>query len=244
MRIQVLNDLHNEFGDFRLKLKRPDVVILAGDVLPGPGSIDWIKRNIPGTPVIFVAGNHEFYHHSISLYQTLKRLTRGSHIHFLEQEAVTIGDVVFLGTTLWTDFKVCNPEGDYKLVEQYMNDYRLINNEKGEILKAEDTLKIHENAVKWLKDTLPQYQDKKKVIVTHHAPSALSLDAEKQDQVVAAGYASHLDELVAQSDALMWVHGHIHEPSDYKIGNTRVLNNPRGYIFQKTGFSPQKIVTV
>ena len=47
--------------------------------------------------------------------------------------------------------------------------------------------------------------------------------------MVSAAYASHLDDFVAESGALLWIHGHLHTQKDYKIGNTRVICNPRGY---------------
>lgn len=43
-------------------------------------------------------------------------------------------------------------------------------------------------------------------------------------------YASNLDELVASSGAALWIHGHTHFPVDYRIGKTRVVSNPRGYV--------------
>ena len=68
------------------------------------------------------------------------------------------------------------------------------------------------------------------VVVTHHAPSALSLGHDLQFQdAVRAAYASNLEELVAGSGAALWVHGHIHRAADYSVGGTRVICNPRGY---------------
>ena len=65
------------------------------------------------------------------------------------------------------------------------------------------------------------------VIVTHHLPSMQSVAARFKNDVPSAAYASHLDELVANSNAALWIHGHAHNSSDYVIGGTRVLCNPR-----------------
>lgn len=64
--------------------------------------------------------------------------------------------------------------------------------------------------------------------VTHHAPSALSVPELYLTRPRAAAYASHLDDLVAHSVALAWIHGHVHRRCDYRIGETRVVCNPLG----------------
>ena len=44
------------------------------------------------------------------------------------------------------------------------------------------------------------------------------------------GYHNHLEELIMDNTQIKyWVHGHMHDPVDYTIGETRVLANPRGY---------------
>jgi hypothetical protein len=57
----------------------------------------------------------------------------------------------------------------------------------------------------------------------------MSLDPAESDDLTSAAYASNLDELVDASHAKLWIHGHIHRPTSYRIGETRVVSNPRGY---------------
>jgi predicted phosphodiesterase len=59
------------------------------------------------------------------------------------------------------------------------------------------------------------------------APSMQSVADEYKQQPSSAAYASRLDSLVEQAD--LWVHGHMHEPFDYRIGKCRVVCNPCGY---------------
>ena len=68
------------------------------------------------------------------------------------------------------------------------------------------------------------------VVVTHHAPSILSLPAHRRSQPLSCAYASHLDDFIRLHSPLLWIHGHIHHSQDYRIGTTRVLANPHGYI--------------
>jgi hypothetical protein len=45
-------------------------------------------------------------------------------------------------------------------------------------------------------------------------------------------FRSELDGFIlSKHDRIkLWVHGHMHNPSDYMIGDTRVVCNPRGYV--------------
>ncbi len=38
-----------------------------------------------------------------------------------------------------------------------------------------------------------------------------------------------MEEIIERYDIDLWIHGHIHAHSDYKINKTRVVCNPRGY---------------
>ena len=42
-----------------------------------------------------------------------------------------------------------------------------------------------------------------------------------------------------------WIHGHIHTPSEYKIGNTQIICNPHGYIMEPyNGYKKELIIEV
>ena len=56
-------------------------------------------------PFVYVAGNHEFY--GVELRNDdaeLREPCAGSDVHVLDDEALVLGGVRFLGPTLWTDF--------------------------------------------------------------------------------------------------------------------------------------------
>jgi len=72
MKLHVLADLHLDFGTVEIPPTDADVVVCAGDVHTGAQGLEWIKTRFEGRPVIYVLGNHEFYHESIpSLIQQL-----------------------------------------------------------------------------------------------------------------------------------------------------------------------------
>lgn len=45
MKIQVISDLHREFGFMDISFDGADLVVLAGDINLGTKGIDWIKIN-------------------------------------------------------------------------------------------------------------------------------------------------------------------------------------------------------
>jgi predicted phosphodiesterase len=107
MRIHILSDLHLEFAPFQLVQLDADVIVLAGDIHTGVNGFKWIRETFPKQQIIYVLGNHEFYGQKIpKLTEELKAVSVGTNIHVLENDAIEIGDVIFLGATLWTDFRL------------------------------------------------------------------------------------------------------------------------------------------
>jgi Icc-related predicted phosphoesterase len=83
------------------------------------------------------------------------------------------------------------------------------------------------------------------VIVTHHAPSPQSIPPSFQESAFNPSFASDMTRFITESKAKLWIHGHIHSHSDYTVGGTRILANPRGYPGEsKTGFDPGLVVEV
>ena len=64
MRIHVLSDLHLEFAPLDVEDLAVDLVVLAGDIAIGADAIAWAAATFD-RPVIYIAGNHEFYGHRV-----------------------------------------------------------------------------------------------------------------------------------------------------------------------------------
>lgn len=62
--------------------------------------------------------------------------------------------------------------------------------------------------------------------MTHFAPSWQSVSPEYGTSEVAGYHASDLKDLILRKRPALWVQGHIHAQSDYRIGETRVICNP------------------
>jgi predicted phosphodiesterase len=232
MRLHILADLHFEFGAVDIPDTSADAIVLASDITVGPRGLDWIRYRFPDKPVVYVLGNHEFYQHNLpGLTQSLKREAEGSHIHLLENSAVELYGFTFLGCTLWTDFAVRgNPQRDMLNAETRINDYRIIRfGPSDQVLRAQDTVRIHCESVAWLKSELARHNRARTVVVTHHAPSPRSEAPGYGNGLLSASFVSDLDPLIEQSGIPLWIHGHTHHNVDYRIGATRVLSNQRGY---------------
>lgn len=236
MNLHILSDLHIEFGPFDMDHTGTDAVVLAGDTHTGTKGVEWAIESIKDIPVIYILGNHEYYRNTYpKLIGKLKEKTSGSNIHVLENEAFAIGEVCFFGCTLWTNFELFgDPVYAGMECQGRMTDYRLIKREPGySKMRTKDTALIHRRSVYWLKNAYPEKKRARNIIVTHHAPSARSLPEGYEHNIINAAYASGLDELVEELSPDLWIHGHVHESRDYKIGKTRVLANPRGYTFRE-----------
>jgi len=184
--------------------------------------------------VIYVAGNHEFYRGKWN--ETIEVLraecARYENIYFLECDTKVIEDVTFTGGTLWTD---CNKGDPLTLhgLSGCMNDFGVITNDAAGFTKLRPihTVHRHEKTKGYIKNVLDNTEGKV-VVVGHHAPSALSVHVRFiRDTIMNGGFYSDLSEFILDHPKIvLWTHGHMHDPWDYMIGDTRVVCNPRGYV--------------
>ncbi|HAO27553.1 MAG TPA: hypothetical protein DCQ68_07480 [Chryseobacterium indologenes] len=54
MKIQIISDLHREFGQTELCFDHSDAVVFTGDMSLGINGVEWIKTKIPNKPVTYV----------------------------------------------------------------------------------------------------------------------------------------------------------------------------------------------
>lgn len=232
MQLYILSDLHIEFSDIKLPKVNSDIVILAGDIHVGTKGLNWIKNKFKDKEVIYVLGNHEYYHGIIpDLTNILIDRAQNTNIHVLENNELIVGDIVFLGCTLWTNFELYrDTENAIKDAKFMMNDYRLIKTMPGyKILTPFDTINFYNKSFSWLSRKVEKYKDKKIVVVTHNGPSLKSCLPKYKNDLLTASFVSDLENFIKNSNINIWIHGHVHNSADYTIGNTRIVCNPRGY---------------
>jgi Icc-related predicted phosphoesterase len=242
MKISLVSDTHLEFSS--LGLPGGEVLILAGDICEyrtfkkqQSFVVDFFERECSKYEKVFmVCGNHESYRHRLDkTYDDFKTLLP-ANITLLENETVEYQGVVFMGATLWTDFNRGDPVS-IEVARASMNDFKVIQNHYKDTgnyhkLTPEFIYQIHRNTIRYLNTELLQHKNSKVVVITHHAPTRLSINEKyKQDFHMNGSFASDLSEMILDNPQIVyWVHGHCHDPVNYEMGTTKVISNPRGYV--------------
>jgi len=155
--------------------------------------------------------------------------------------------VRFLGCTLWSDFALHgedNVEASMAAAKRAMNDFALISLERGDpswmptLFLPAHARRLHLESRAWLEGELERADasDLPTVVVTHHAPHALSIHPRFAGDPVTPAFVSHLPELFERHRIDIWIHGHIHDSMAYEVAGARVICNPRGYGEENRGF--------
>lgn len=255
MKLRILSDLHIEFYPFSIPPMPDDaqtVLILAGDigVIHRRTELEAFLRQAAAQfrAVVYVLGNHEFYRGVWpDAQQQIKQWNLPDNLHVLERGCVVIDQVVFAGTTLWTDYD----DQDRQVMEnaeRFLSDYHYIQvRHSKDGLKGGDTegiptwltadhiLHEHLQSRAWLAATLARLADthRRCVLVTHHAVSHRSIHPAYSNDPLNGAFVNNFDALLTQHSPELVVHGHVHNSFDYCLQGegsaTRVVANPRGY---------------
>jgi len=244
MNVQIFSDLHLEM-EIGQVADVGDVIVAAGDVHVGIDGVYWLVENFGKKPVVYVLGNHEFYGDDFyTVLEGCKKAAEGTNVHVLENEEIEIDGVRFIGSTLWTDFRLFGEVYHWvckSACGRALNDFNEIQI-GGKAFTPDDAERLFGESMKFIRSL--EYRERT-VVVTHNCPSFKSVPGRFQEDRVSAGFASNLDRTVAWLAADLWVHGHTHDAFDYMIGDTRVVCNPHGYVFEKNcAFVPDLVVEV
>lgn len=244
MKVQVSSDLHLELLPEGLGVDvliephpKADVLILAGDIHTGVNAIQHF-RDWP-VPVLYVPGNHEFYGQAWEMARAaLKQAAEGTSIRVLDNDALHIGGVRFLGATLWTDYAVDRGRpaaSAMELAGSYLKDHFEIRSLEGDGAKKFITpaqmRQDHQASRSWLEGELEQDFPGKTVVISHHAPHRLSIHRKYVGHPLTPAFASDLSDLMHQAD--LWIHGHAHDSFNYQVGRCKVVSNPAGYVLNR-----------
>ncbi|MEZ0249332.1 MAG: metallophosphoesterase [Methylobacteriaceae bacterium] len=249
MRLWILSDLHVDAAAWTPPPgPSVDLAIVAGDVADGlcRRSLPWMAEHVRprARHVVYVPGNHDFY--GTRLPDELGRAREAAiaaDLTLLDCGQVCVVDGVrVIGATLWTDYLVGEPVGYSQAWamracgdrERGMRDHRRIQtrDRRGSPapFRPPAAQLIHMEHRGRIERALADSHDGPTVVVTHHAPHPLSLPWGRPDEPTSAAYASDLSSILEGPTApALWIHGHVHRSSDYCVGRTRVLSNPRGH---------------
>lgn len=246
MKISVLSDVHCEFHDDQGAAfidhmpTDGDVLVLAGDITTADKiyvALERFAKRWRGKPIVYTPGNHEHWRvERQNLAATLRKASLRLGIHVLQRGVVTIDGVRFIGDTLWfplsdTSWQMANNWSDFILARG--------------ALRTKWPFEANRQARSFLRDMVGPGD----VVVTHHLPSARSVDPRYTGAATNCFYVNDLDDLIREQRPAAWIHGHTHSSNDYMIGSTRIVSNPYGYRTEERtmlnrGFICPKIVEV
>ncbi|MFW8644404.1 metallophosphoesterase [Rhizobium beringeri] len=211
MKAWIFSDLHLEVNPTSPIIAIPDadVCICAGDIFTKglKRSIKYLGDQVsPHMPVLFVPGNHEYWGSSLveGLEEGIREAAKYPDVHILHRAFVHFGGFRFAGATFWSDLNLFNSiEMAMLHAKEGMNDFRRIMLSKKPFRRfsVRNSMQLHweENAfiqsVLWHESALPL------VVITHHAPSILSVPPEFIDDPVAPMFASRFEQHIIKISA-------------------------------------------
>lgn len=258
MRAWVMSDLHVDAAPYELPETPPtvDVIMVAGDVADGhQRSARWLGEQVVprGLPVIYVTGNHDYYGHDLG--DDCASLYRQAGVELLHPgcPVIEIAGTRIIGCTLWTNYTIAGDvDAARAWARQMMPDLNNIDLGLRRV-GTRDLLHLHRQQVGLLAGLLTEHEiQPPTIVVTHHAPHPRSLRSPLCIDDSDASFASDLSHLIEITEPAVWIHGHVHNSSDYYVEATRVVCNPRGYVVvnsngmrvENRGFEPQKVVEI
>lgn len=230
MKIQILSDLHLEHHPFELPIPEDSkeiVLVLLGDI-GCPTSIDYTKLLVDASKayraVIVIAGNHEYYTILSLTMEDIKQTINDvvsitDNVYFLDNSAIQIDDVLFVGTTLWSSLNVERCYDLNMITDMTLDKYN----------------DLHQQAVNFVETTL-EAAVTRTVVLSHHAPF-------RHSTLNNNNHGADLRYLIKEP-IVAWCFGNSHYACEFMFNDTKIISNPVGYPGEKTGFSPIKIIEV
>ncbi len=196
--------------------------------------------------ICIIAGNHEHYGSIITeSFSVLREFySQWDNITFLEDEVFIIEDVAIFGATMWTNFNGSCPNA-IEYTRQSMNDFRIIRKEDGTTYSPNDSMTDFHCTKFALQKFFIDHKDYKNIVMTHHSPSFQSTAEIYKGSLLNSAFASSLEDFILDNRPEVWVHGHMHNTSEYNIGDTKIICNPKGYYSEnKAGYKTDLVIEI
>jgi Icc-related predicted phosphoesterase len=247
LRTQIVSDCHLEFYDSigeswadRADPTDVDVLIVAGDLAAPPYLLPGLMTLCQEYPeVVFVAGNHEYYHADPEKVKAGVRNLEAKldNLHFLDNEVWVHEGVKFIGTSLWF-----RPEPGNALYYKNFTDFVYI-----KPTGKTSWQWIYEENAKALAFLEKEHADAD-VIVTHHVPSNRTVHPRWANSDLNRFFICDMSPISQDNNRHRnWVFGHTHDCWDVTLGKTRLLCNPVGYPNEKRqaeGYKEKLVVEI
>ena len=234
MKIQVVSDLHFEFGcmdeNYEKMIETPaDVLVLAGDIATSQTIVpllEDIKEDCGDKVVLYVPGNHDYYGTKRADLDKKFEEIHGNGLYILTEKTIHLDGVAFIGTTGWWD----GSGGHFGLtVQGALNDFTAIHDvrENGSgIWWGQKARTFIEGRLYYYRANFP---DMKRVVITHHFPHKRSIHRRFTGSLLNVCFYNAWEDIIKEYQPDVWIHGHTHTGWDYNEGKTRLVCNPQGY---------------
>lgn len=231
MRIWLMSDLHFEFMPDRgaafcetLDIEDAEIVVLAGDLCAGKmleESLARVCRAVAPVPVLYVLGNHEYYHNSMDETEDMARRAEkdNDNLFFLHRTSYTHKSRVFRGCTLWFDAREVGRHG------WRFSDFTMIRGGDPNLFTA----------ARLDRDFLDKVTGPQDVVITHHLPSYDLVADQYKGSDINDFFVHNCASLIQRAQPRLWLYGHTHTPSDRTLYGTRFVTQPLGYPRERSG---------
>ena len=149
------------------------------------------------------------------------------NVGYYQNQVVRIDDTDFILSTLWSHV----PPQDEYFVEHGLNDFYQTKYE-GHRLNVHNYNDMHRYCLDFIKKSVAESSAKHIVVVTHHLPTLKVVAAQHLGSDLNSAFATELGNYIVNSPIDVWIYGHSHTNIDTVIGDTKVVSNQMGYIFQ------------
>lgn len=239
MKFELISDLHlmddiviqNDFFE-----PKSDILVLAGDICEYHEIqkyyefFEKVSKN--WKIILYVFGNHEFYFGQIDKVPSIIRhhLKEFKNIIILDNETITINEICFIGSTLWSSM-FNGYEKCMNACAKQFNDFKyVISDHPPKKISCNQILTLFNNNVNFLQTSLDDINNQKIVLITHFAPSLQSIHPTFIGNISNGYFCNDLDYMIENDSRInIWCHGHTHEKFDYRINKCRIVCNPLGY---------------
>lgn len=251
MRIQIASDLHFECVENKKSFqpsKNADLLIIAGDIGNQRSledtNVEAMKKYSEELPVILTLGNHDYMGSTIQDTIEFWDSQNIPNLHFLHNNTIELNGIHFIGSTLWSDVKI-NPINAF-YISKGMIDYKyILKDDRSSLIDVDYLQNVHEECLHYVKQELNKNY-KRKVLITHHLPTFMSVHPRYINSYLNAAFATDLTELLLDTENLeLCIHGHTHDKFDYTIEDkVRIICNPLGYPGENMYFDSEKIIDI
>ena len=250
MKIQFCSDLHLEFAANQKWLQKnpipalAETLIIAGDTFylgRDYSKLDVIKKMADDFKQVYlIQGNHEFYG-GYDFDWAGRSFTEMifDNVQMVNNQVIEKEGIQLIFSTMWSQIN-----NNIREVTKFMADFRLIQ-KRTERINVHDYNKAHAACFEFLEEAVAKAG--KKIVVTHHLPSASCNVKEFKNSPINEGFMVDKTAFISDSEIDYWIYGHSHRnKADFEINGTKMVTNQLGYteFSEGYGFNASRVIEI